>query len=471
MDRLEAALEEIRQREGSGSILQLPIAAKDLDPLLPPQMPRRGLPFGEAWEELLGLALPYARRNAHPGFFGYVCSPGLPTDPWAHALGAALNQNVTSFSSAPGAVAMEKKLISWLAEILRFPQGAGGLLLGGGSSANFTAILTALVRKAGPQILQEGLPGVWSEGPLTLYGTHQAHFSVPRAAVLAGLGRNAFRTVPEDERRRMDPEALEALLAEDRSQGRRPFCVVASAGTTATGAIDPLKDIAEICRRHEIWFHVDGAYGAAACLSDALRPRLAGLDEADSVTFDLHKWAFLAFDASALVLKNPKDARRVFYTSADYVPIPQEPPPEQFAFFHHGPETSRRARALPAVLALLHYGASRLGRNVEHNVLCAEYLAALVLEHPELQLIAAPELSILCFRYRPTEPMEEAAVDRLNELIRQDLQRAGSFYLSETRLENRPVLRVAILSHQTRAEHIEALVHDVVERGRQLAEG
>ena len=465
---LRGTLEKLRREEPRQPILALPAAA-ELEGLLPAAAPRRGTPFEKAWADLSRAALPHRRKNAHPGFHGYVCSPGLPTDPLAHALTAALNQNVTSFSSAPGAVAMEQRLISWLAELLGLPRGAAGLLLSGGSAANFTAILTALVKKAGPEVLRKGIPGVWKDGPLTFYGTRQAHFSLPRAAVLSGLGRDAFRTVPEDGNRRMDPRALEALLDDDGARGMRPFCVVASAGTTSTGALDPMEEIAEICRHREIWFHVDGAYGSAACLSDALRPRLAGLELADSVTFDLHKWAFLAFDASALLLRDPGDARRVFYTRADYVPIPREPPPEQFAFFHHGPETSRRARALPAVLAFLHYGTERLGRNVEHNVLCAEYLAALVDEHSELELVAPPELSILCFRYRPAASVSEAVVDRINARIREHLLGRGDFYLSETLLEGRPVLRVAVLSHHTRAAHMEALVEAVIEAGQELS--
>lgn len=236
------------------------------------------------------------------------------------------------------------------------------------------------------------------------------------------------------------------------------------------GVIDPLDEIADVCARHDVWLHVDGAYGAAAMFSPELRPLLRGLERANSVSFDLHKWMYVGFDASALLLRDPNAARDVFFTSADYVQIPRDPPPEQHAFFHLGPETSRRMRALPAALALMHYGADRIGRNVLHNVECARWLAAHVEDHPDLELVAPPSLSICCFRYAPAGSAPEI-VDRVNAGIRERLGAEGDFFLSSTLVDDRPVLRVCIISPATRAEHVENLVDAVIRIGARLAAG
>jgi aromatic-L-amino-acid decarboxylase len=295
-----------------------------------------------------------------------------------------------------------------------------------------------------------------------------AHFSIARAARLLGIGHRNLVRAQTDGARRIDPAALERALVRDREAGRIPVGVVASAGATTLGTIDPLDEIADVCRQHGTWLHVDGAYGAAAMLAPSLRPRLRGIERADSLSFDLHKWMYVGFDASALLLRDPNVARGVFFTDADYVRIPRDPPPEQHAFFHLGPETSRRLRALPAALALMHYGADRIGRNIEHNAECAAYLAAHVSDHPDLELVAEPALSICCFRYAPVG-LDVAERDHINAAIRERLQAEGEFFLSATVIDEHPVLRVCIISPATRAEHVERLVDAVIRLGAELA--
>jgi glutamate/tyrosine decarboxylase-like PLP-dependent enzyme len=436
--------------------------ASTLEAMLPTSMPKEGMGLSSALESLAELVVPHSRRNAHPGMFGYVCSPGLPSDVPAHALVAALNQNVTSYTSAPGATTVERRLIHWLCELIGLPQGAGGMLASGGSLANFTGMCCALARALGPPWREEGLAGL-SKTP-TVYLSTTAHFSVERAGVMLGLGRKNLRVCFLDDERRIDPKALSELIARDREAGCVPVCVVASAGATTLGTIDPLDAIADVCAEHRVWLHVDGAYGAAALLAPELRPLLAGIERADSLSFDLHKWAYLGFDASAILLRDEDHAEETFFTDADYVDIPRDPPPEKYAFFQRGPETSRRFRALAPALAIASYGADRLGRNVLHNVHCTEWLAAHVQDHPDLELIGPPKLSICCFRYAPAG-LEGTEADLVNDEIRQQLAAEGDFYLSPTMVDGRPVLRTCIISPATRAEHVEALIDAILRIG------
>ncbi len=442
--------------------------AASLEALLPERLPRPGVPLDEALEELQRVAVTFARRDAHPGFHGYLAGPGLPTDPLGHALAAALNQNVVGYPSAPGAATVERTLVRWLRALAGLPPTTDGVFLSGGSIGNQTALAAALYSSLGPQAAQTGLAVAAKHSKPVMIAAASTHFSIHRAARLLGVGSDGVHTIATDAEHRMDVDALrQALHSLAARPGLRPVCVVASAGTTLTGAIDPLVDIAALCREHGIWLHVDAAYGAAALLAEELRPRLRGIELADSLVIDLHKWFYLAFDASVLLLREPDSARNLFYWQSDYVRWGNKGPPEEHMFFHLSPELSRRARALPAYLALRHYGAERLGRNVLHNVECACYLAELVAEHAELELVSAPQLSVCCFRYAPPAlRWDSTSIDRINAQIRDRLEAEGDFYLSRTHLDDRPVLRVCIVSHTTRAEHVETLLDAVLRIGR-----
>jgi glutamate/tyrosine decarboxylase-like PLP-dependent enzyme len=447
----------------SGHVLD-PADADELLTRLPRKSPEEGSPMEQVLNEVQSVAVTHSRHNAHPGFFGYVCSSGLPTDPLSHALVAAMNQNVTGFSSSPGPASMERTVVSWLAQLAGLPDQADGYFVSGGSLANFTAIVTALHHAAGPELHEKGLAACAGESPLTLYISDQGHFTLERAALTLGIGRENVRKIPTDDQRRFRPDALAQALAEDRNAGRRPFCVAASAGTTSTGAIDPLSELATVCREQKVWFHVDAAYGGGALLSRELVPLLAGIELADSVTIDLHKWFFLTFDASVVLFRDPVASQRAFSVEADYIPRPSENRGEAYTYYHRGLETSRRFRALPAYVALRHYGTARLGRVALHQVQCARYLTRMVEEHPQLEVVSPAVLSIVCFRFNPGD-LGSADVDRINAGIQSTLMKRGQFYLSATEFDGRPVLRVCILSHTTGPEHMEELVREVVRLG------
>lgn len=431
------------------------------------EIPATGVPLQTAVDEILGSAGTFYRKNAHPGMFSYVASPGLPTDPLGHALTAALNQNVTGYLSAPGATVVERTLVRWICQLAGLPNGSGGLVASGGSLANLTAIAAAVYHTLGPVARESG---IWNGPRPVILAAETAHFSTQRAAVMLGLGRTGIETVGIDSSYRMDLDALARRLEEISVDSRRQACcVVATAGTTAMGVVDPLSGIAEICRRYGVWLHVDAAYGGAALLSVALRDRLKGIEQADSITIDLHKWCYLAFDASVLLYRDPEFARDLYGFEADYARYMRNQTPETHRFFDLSPEVSRRNRALPAYLAWRHYGLDLLGRNVQHNADCAQYLAAIIDRASDLQLVGEPELSICCFRYLPpSEQGYDDRIDLLNERIVEELSLGGSYLLSPTLIDGRPVLRVCICSHTTRSHHMDELVAEVRRIAKEL---
>lgn len=442
-------------------------AAAEVGAALYSALPREGVALDAVLAELMRSAGRYYRKNSHPGMFSYVASPGLPTDPVAHALGAALNQNLTGYASAPGGIQVEQTVIGWLTELAGLPDTADGLVVSGGSMAILAALTTAIYSRLGQQVREHGL--ACGPRPVVL-AADSVHFSVLRAAVMLGLGREGVRQVAQDTDRRMDPDALEHELQQLAGEsGSQACCVVATAGTTALGVIDPLTEIADVCRRHGAWLHVDAAYGGAALLAPGLRTHLAGIELADSINIDLHKWCYLSFDGGVLLYRDGALARQVYAIEADYVLEERNTAPEARTCYDLSPEVSRRNRALPAYLAWRHYGIDCLGRNVQHNADCARYLAQLVERHPDFELVQMPQLSICCFRYAPAEVSGAGKVDRLNSAIVGELSGRGRFLLSPTRVDGRPVLRVCVCTHTTRAQHMDALLDDIAGIGQELA--
>jgi aromatic-L-amino-acid/L-tryptophan decarboxylase len=456
---IDALVAELRAALDAPAPVRPSVGVWEARKSLPESLPENGCAGAELRAELVELARSSCRRNANPGFFGFICAPGLPTDPLAHAAVAALNQNVASFTSAPGAAVLESRVLRWFARLAGLPEQSGGAFVSGGSHGNFTALACALHRQAGPAAQEQGLGSF----PLTVYASSEAHFSIERALRVLGLGTRALRRVPVDTRFRLDLNALEAMIAEDRAAGRRPAAIVASAGTTATGAIDPLPELGAAARRHGLWLHVDAAYGGAALLAPELRDRLDGIEAADSVALDLHKWLYLALDSGVVLLRDAAHSRAAFDFQSDYVP-PQDLPAEEPTFLHAGLETSRRFRALPAYLALRNYGRRRLAANVRHNAELASYLADLVRAEPSLELATEPELSIVCFRFAPGS-VDAPSLDELNRRIRLELERDGRFYLSPLRVRGQFMLRVCLVSLATRASHLRDLVGRVLELG------
>ena len=421
-----------------------------------------------------------SRHNGHPRFFGYVASPATAVGAFADLLASAINQNVPAWRSAPAATQIEHTVVNWLATLLGYPAGAGGLLTSGGSMANLNALYvahrTAARRsdEANQTGADVGRAGLWrASRPATVYVSEQAHLSLVKAADVLGLGRDQVRLIKTDERYRMDVRDLRERIEADLRNGYAPFCVAATAGTVNTGAVDPLNEIADVAAAHQLWFHVDGAYGAPAALDASKRALFAGLERADSITLDPHKWLYAPVDCGCLLFREPARARAAWATNndADYLKIFEQEEAEAFAFFDYGIELSRRFRALKLWLMLRYYGVRRVAEAISDDNRLAAYLATRVEAALDFELLAPVELSICCFRYRP-EPLREATdaeLNALNERVLRAVQRGGRAYLSNALLNGRFALRACIINYRTTRRDLDQTLDIIREAGAREA--
>ncbi|MGH3655405.1 MAG: pyridoxal phosphate-dependent decarboxylase family protein [Micromonosporaceae bacterium] len=460
------------------SLPGLPVAPRtssaELRARLAEPLPARGRDFDELLDVFRDVVVPGSRHNGHPRFFGYVSAPGTAVASIADLLASTLNANLTAWRSAPAAVELEHLAIRWIVELLGLDPGTGGLFTSGGSMATLTALAAARHRHCGPAVAEEGAHAY--PGELRIYASTEAHHSVQKAAGLLGIGRANVRTVPVDDQFRMDPAALLRAISEDRAAGAEPFCVVATAGSVVTGAVDPLEAIAAIARRHRLWLHVDACYGGFARLAPSVRPLFDGLAEADSVALDPHKWLYLPADCGCLLYREPEATRGAFTLDADYTRVMQAGPAEAYAFWDYGPELSRRFRALKVWMVLAYAGSDAVSAAIEGNLDCARHLATLVEQSDDLELLAPVELSIFCFRYLPPEfrdrrrtETEERTLDRLNERIMTALQYGGSSYLSNATVNGRFALRGCVLNYRTTRTDMQTLLDDVRRAARHVA--
>jgi aromatic-L-amino-acid/L-tryptophan decarboxylase len=399
------------------------------------------------------VVFPASRHNGHPRFFGYVASPGTPITAIGDFVTSALNANVTSWRSGPAATEIEHTAIAWIKQMVGYPADAGGLFVSGGSMANFSG-LAAARSAVFPDATAKGV-----HVPVRIYASDQVHFSIPKAAAMLGLGSDSVRLVPTDESYKLDPFALERAIEEDRAAGLTPMAVVASAGTVATGAIDPILAISEVARRHELWLHVDGAYGGLAAIAPTAKQALAHLNLADSIALDPHKWLYVPASCGCILYRNPEHARRAFAHDADYTRPIGLVDEEAFAFWDYGPELSRRFRALDVWLQIKSAGVDAIAEAIESNILCARYFEQLVRASGDVEMLAPVELSIFCFRCRPREYSGD--LDELNERVMLELQRQGGSYVSNARLRGRFALRGCVLNYQTTRADMERLLEDI----------
>ncbi|HEX8457695.1 MAG TPA: aminotransferase class I/II-fold pyridoxal phosphate-dependent enzyme [Pyrinomonadaceae bacterium] len=421
-----------------------------------------------------------SRHSGHPRFFGYVASPATPIGAFADLIASALNQNVPAWRSAPTATHVEHTVIRWLAALIGYGGDARGLLTSGGSMANLNALYVAHRTKARGDVSRKGL---WREArPATVYVSDQAHMSIAKAAGILGLGREQVRVVESDENFRMDVRRLRAAVERDLRDNFEPCCVVASAGTVNTGAIDPLATVAAVAREYDLWFHVDGAYGALAAVDASKRARFAGLDAADSVALDPHKWLYTPVDCGCLLFRDAARVRAAWAESeADYIKIFEERTDESYAFFDYGVELSRRFRALKIWMLLRYYGAQKIVNAIADDNTLADYFGARVRASEDFELLAPVELSICCFRYVPTaararldsvDALEraraEAEVNELNERIMRAVQRGGRAYVSNASLRGRFALRACIVNFRTTRRDIDATLDIIRETAREV---
>ncbi|MGH2961874.1 MAG: pyridoxal phosphate-dependent decarboxylase family protein [Solirubrobacterales bacterium] len=435
------------------------------------EVPEDPLPVDDLLAYLREVVLERSMYPGHPRFMAYVTGAGTVPGAVADLLAAGLNANLGGWRLSPAASEIEHHLTRWLARRFGLPEGSGGIVLSGGAMAGFVGLKLARDRRAGWDVRADG---VRRGPPLMLYGSEEVHGINARAADMLGLGREAVRMLPVDDDYRLDVDALREAIEEDRAAGRRPIAVVGSAGTVATGAIDPLAEIAQACEDHDLWFHVDGAYGGPGVLADELRPMFDGIERADSIAFDPHKWLYTPHSGGCILVRDFEDLPRSFSIAehADYVHEDKERTGAGVDGINLGPQFSRGFWALKVWVSLLAHGRRAYARRIAHDVELARYLHRRATERDEFEPMAPVTLSICCFRYVPPDLPDgqdrESYLDELNERLMTELQMSGRVYPSNAVLGGRFVLRACITNFRTEAEDVDALLDVAAELGARL---
>jgi aromatic-L-amino-acid decarboxylase len=427
----------------------------------------------EVYEEFRRYVLPYPVGNIHPRFWGWVIGTGTLFGAFADMLASGMNTNCGGLDHH-SANHVEKQLISWFREIFAFPSGASGVLTSGCSAANLIALAVARNTKAEGDIRRRGLQGI--DTPMVLYGSEEIHSSLQKAVELLGLGSDCLHTVAVDDRFRIDTEELQEAIAADRKRGSFPFCIIGAAGTTNTGAIDDLQTLADISEREGLWFHVDGAFGAWGVLTPLARERLRGLERADSLALDLHKWMYMPYEIGCVLVRDKRRHRETFSLTPAYLAhgegglgltggdLPW------FSDYHF--QLSRGFRALKAWMSLKEQGLRKYGRLIEQNILQARHLGEIVEQDPRLELATPVTLNVVCFRYLGEDSngseTRGKVLDALNREILIRLQEDGIAVPSGTTLRGRYYLHLAITNHRSRLEDLDMLIREVLRIGGEL---
>jgi len=412
-------------------------------------LPEQGLGEG-ALNDLTEIIKSARAQNGR--FFGYVLGSGEPVGATADLLASVLNQNVTAWRSGPAAVMIELTVVRWLAEAIGCA-GFRGYLTGGGSSANLMGL--AMAREA---IAPANESGITANS--VVYASEEIHMSIPKAVALLGIGRQNLRLIPTDRFFRIDLAALEQQIAFDQKAGKTPLAIVASAGTVKTGAIDPLKNIAEIARRNKAWFHIDGAYGALAAIAEP--DWFNGLNLADSISLDPHKWLYQPLDCGCLLYRHAHAGETAFSHSGDYARALSAHPIEGFAFFEESLELSRRFRALELWVSFRYHGLTAFRESIKKDLRQSRRLADAIQREPRLELVAAGDLSAVCFRYRGSEMRSEEELNRHNAELLQAITKRGRVYLSNASVGGKFCLRACIVNHRTKDSDVDGIVSEVL---------
>ena len=411
-------------------------------------LPEAGAPFDELLELVFERALPTSFNTASPGYLAYVPGGGVFPSAVADLIANSVNRYVGVWIAAPGLVQLEVNVIRWFCDIVGYPAEAGGVLTTGGSLANFTAVVTAR---------RERLPDDFLAG--TLYTSEQTHHSVQKAAVLAGFPEAAVREVATDDAYCIRIDELARQIAEDRDRGSEPFLIVASAGTTNTGAVDDLNAVADLAEREGMWLHTDAAYGGFFMLTERGRALMRGMERADSITLDPHKGLFLPYGNGSLLVRDPGALRRAHTTLADYMPAMQDDQ-ELVDFCQLSPELSRDFRGLRAWLPIRLHGIDAFRRNLDEKFELTDWVTEELRSIPGIEIVAEPQLTVTAFRLAPPGRAEDELNDLNRELLA-SINARKNVYLTATSLRGRFVLRICIVSFRTHRERMERCVEDV----------
>jgi glutamate/tyrosine decarboxylase-like PLP-dependent enzyme len=439
-----------------------PLGEADKDAFRTP-LPLEGAGLRAAYEDFLRYVKPFPFGQYTRRFWGWAGGVGTADGVLASLLGAALHSpNIIHHHAGTW---IEIQILEWMREALGFPSGTAGNLTSGGSLANFTGLAVARHVHGGKQIRSKGV----GRARFTVYGSSATHYSIPKSLDLLGLGERAFRAIPVDRTFQLDPGLLDAAIRRDRERGHRPICIVGNAGTVGTGAIDPLNELADLARHHDMWFHIDGAFGAVAAFSANHRLLVSGIERADSLAFDFHKWLSQPYDAGCVLVANGEALEETFRFGTTYTaPIPGSLTDSPVVFGNRGPELSRALRGLPLWLSLKTHGARRFGDMVDKNIAQARYLEDLIRAEPRLELLATGPLSVVNFRFRGTRHRGARLLNDLNARLVAEIQKRGIAIPSSYSIDGKNSIRVCNLNHRSSAGDFEALIAATVSIGEEL---
>lgn len=401
--------------------------------------------------ELEQKLLPYCTHVGHPGYMGLITPSPNPVGIIADFICSAINQNVGVYSIGPSAVALERRVVRWLTDLCGYDGTAGGNLTSGGMMANFIGLKLGRDAVTDDVAQHDGVRERWA-----VYASEERHVSVDKAIDAVGLGRNALRALPTDAEFQVRLDALEDAIAQDKKKGIRPMCVVGIFGATNTGAVDNIRELRAIADREGMWLHVDAAYGGGVLLSHEWPMRDRGLELADSITIDPHKWFYAPLDAGAVLVKDQKRLRASFGLKPSYLTDEFDPENERYQYYVHGFEQSRRFRSLKVWMSFKRYGAHQIGEWIDNNVRQAKHLYTLAENDPEFEPASNPPMSAICIRFKGAGLGEEHS-KKLHAEVAQRVEQSGRFWISTTELKGKTWFRINPVNFRTRKEHMEEL--------------
>jgi aromatic-L-amino-acid decarboxylase len=433
------------------------VTPEQLKQMFEEPLPLSGTPAEEVLRQFVGKVARHAQQVPSPRYFGQFNPTPLAIGVWADALCSSLNQNAGAWRNGPTSAMIESQSIRWLCELIGYGTNAFGVLASGGSEANLIALKCARDRAAQSFATKGGRGGP----PLTIYTSEQCHYSVEKSLDILGLGRESLRKIETDERFHIRLDALQAAIERDVNEGGRPICIVGVAGTTSTGVIDPLPELADIAKRNDCWFHVDAAYGGALAFSEKHAQKLRGIELADSITFDPHKWMFVPFSCGATLVRDGAQVlRNSFDMSPEYLSEDRGFSDAEYDFFRYGQMGTRRFNSLKLWMCLKFMGKSGYSETVERHIELTQYLGARLDALPDFQRVAEIETAVCCFRYLPqrVKQMSPSDQDRVQQNLQQRVERSGQAFFPSTVLHGRRALRVNVNSFLTERRHVDDLV-------------